>query len=230
MASALCCSPVRKYSPESLRSISTALAATVILLPLAVVLLIPTDTVEPYVFRARLTIMLAQSDSGKLRYFQADTLEGSAPASAVVLALDQAYSRGYDPESTAPGLTVWLQGSLMTPDVFYGEQYLFFDRPQVYVRQVKSGLLWPDQWTELRVLYLSPLETLAAPVQIPFLVRSDSLTYRVLAVLLMRSVVVVSTIFLLAQKKFRHGRVSALVLGYALLAMLLTVPILGHLY
>lgn len=202
----------------------------ILLIPLVIVHIIPTDTVEPFVFDARLTAMLAESGGGKLQYYRADVLDGSAPASTVVVALDRAYSRGYDPETTSVGLTAWMQGSLMTPDIYYGEQYLFFDRPQVYVRQVKTGLLWPDQWSELRVLYLSPVETLAAPIQIPFLVRSDSFTYRIFAVLIARCVLLLSTIVVLVRRRLKGGPLIAALLVYALLAIGVTVPILGHLY
>ena len=50
----------------------------------------------------------------------------------------------------------------MTPDVYYGEQYLFFGRPQLYVSQVKTTLLWPSQIHRLEELYLSPFVTVAS--------------------------------------------------------------------
>jgi len=118
----------------------------------------------------------------------------------------------------------------MTPEVFYGEQYLFFGLQQVYVRQVKSGLLWPDQWTGMRVLYLSPLENLVAPLQIPFLIRSDSFTWRTLAMLLARCVLLGTTIALVAKKKLRGDRLAVALFLFAMAAMLLAMPVLGDLY
>jgi len=206
------------------------LAIILVLLPLALVHLIPTDTVEPFVFRARLAEYLGESTSAQLQYYRVDVLEGAAPSTSTVIALDRSYSRGYEPAATAPGLTAWFQGSLMTPEVFYGEQYLFFGLPQVYVRQAKTGLLWPDQWSGLRVLYLSPAETLAAPIQIPFLVRSDSFTLGFLAVLVARCLLVASTVFLVVRKRLRGGRLVAALMAYAGVAILLTVPILGNMY
>ena len=206
------------------------LAIVFVLLPLVSVHLIPTDTVETFVFRARLAEYLGESISAQLQYYRVDVLEGAAPSTSTVIALDRSYSRGYEPAATAPGLTAWFQGSLMTPEVFYGEQYLFFGLPQVYVRQVKTGLLWPDQWSGLRVLYLSPVETLAAPIQIPFLIRSDSFTYGMLAVLVARCLLIASAVFLVVRKRLRGSRLVAALMAYAVVAILLSVPILGNMY
>ena len=222
--------PVRGRS--STRRLAVLLAVLVLLLPVLVVRLIPTDTHEPFVFRAMLTEHLAQSDSGKLQYFRANVVDGNAPASSIVVALDRAYTRGYQPALTSASTAAWFQGSLMTPDIFYGEQYLFFGLPQVYTRQVKTGLLWPDQWTELRVLYLSPVATLAAPIQIPFLIRSDSFTYTILAVLVARSILVGLAVYAVirSRRSPRRGTTLALLELYALFAMLITIPILGDLF
>ncbi len=222
--------PVRGRS--STRRLAVLLAVLVLLLPVLVVHLIPTDTYEPFVFRAVLTEHLAQSESGKLQYFRANVVEGNAPASSIVVALDRAYTRGYRPADVAAGAAAWFQGSLMTPDIFYGEQYLFFGLPQVYTRQVKTGLLWPDQWTELRVLYLSPVETLAAPIQIPFLIHSDSFTYTIMAVLVARTILVGLAVYALirSRRSPRRGTTLTLLELYALFAMLITIPILGDLF
>ena len=214
----------------STRTAIAILALVLVLLPLVLVHLIPTDTVEPFVFRARLTEFLGESTSSQLQYYRVDVLEGTAPSTGTVIALDRSYSRGYEPSSTTPGLTAWLQGGLMTPEVFYGEQYLFFGLPQVYVRQVKTGLLWPDQWSGLRVLYLSPVETLAAPIQIPFLVRSDSFTRGFLAVLVARCLLIAVTVILVVRKRLRGSLLVAALMAYAIAAILLTVPILGNMY
>ncbi len=206
------------------------LAFTALLLPLLLVHIVPTDTVEPYVFRAQPVEYLGGSGNGYLQYYRVDVLEGAAPASSIVVALDRNYSRGYAPEELSAGRACWFQGGLMTPKVFYGEQYLFFGLQQVCVRQVKTGLLWPDQWTGMRVLYLSPLESLVAPLQIPFLVRSDSFTWRTLAILLARCVLLGTTIALVAKKKLRGERLAVALLLFAIAAMLLTMPVLGDLY
>jgi len=207
-----------------------ALACAVLLLPLLLVQLVPSDTVEEYVFRALPSEEMGRSASGQLSYYRVDVLEGAAPATSVVVALDRNYSRGYTPDSVSSGSPCWFQGSLMTREVFYGEQYLFFGLPQVYVRQVRTGVLWPDQWTGMRVLYLSPLETLAAPLQLPFLLRSDSFTWRLLAVLLVRLAMLGVLIALAVKKRLGGVRLPIALLLFAMASMLVTMPVLGDLY
>jgi hypothetical protein len=206
------------------------LAALVVLVPVLLVHLIPTDSVEPFQFRAHLVEELGRSSNGQLQYYRVEAIEGVAPAPIAAIALDRSYSRGVEPVEVGLGFDAWFQGSLMTPDVYYGEQYLFFGLPQIYVRQVKSGLLWPDQWSGMRVLYLSPLETLAAPLQIPFLVRSDSFTPKILAVLVARCVLIAATAFVAVRRRLRGARLAATLLAYALASILVSVPILGDLY
>jgi len=207
-----------------------ALASAVLLLPLLLVHIVPTDTVEEYVFRARPAEEMGQSSNQQLRYYRVDVLEGTAPATSIVAALDRNYSRGYTPDAVSSGSPCWFQGGLMTPEVFYGEQYLFFGLPQVYVRQVKTGALWPDQWTGMRVLYLSPLSTVAAPLQLPFLVRSDGFTWRLLAVLLLRSTLLGLLIALTVKRRIRREALPAALLMFAAASMLVTMPVLGDSY
>jgi len=212
----------------SRRLATLALAAA--FLPLLLVQIVPSDTVDQYGFKAEVVQTLGDSGNGQLQYFRAVVLTGMAPDDVLVTALDRNYSRGYTPGSIAPESTCWFKGDLMMPDVFYGEQYLFFDTPQVYVRQVKTGLLWPDQWTGMRVLYLSPLATLAAPVQLPFLLQSDSFTWRMLAVLAARCIVLGTVIALAAKKTLRGADLPMALFVLILVSMLVTMPVLRDLY
>jgi len=208
-----------------------ALLATVLLaLPLIIVQVMPTDTPEAFVFRGVLGEELGRAAGDKLVYYRVEVVEGAAPGSTIAVALDRDYTRGLAASELRAGARSWFQGGLMTPEVFYGEQYLFFGLPQVYVRQVKTGLLWPDQRTELRVLYFSPLETLAAPLQLPFLLRSDSFTYRTFAVLLARCALVAGTIVLAVRRRLKGPPLAIALLSYSIVAVLLTTPILFDLY
>ena len=218
------------HARKSGRPLVAVLLLLFIVLPLFIVQLIPTDSPEPHVFKAVIGDELGRSTNDQLVYFSAEGLEGSYPARDMAVALDRAYTRGASPEDFVPGDAAWFQGGLMTPEVFYGEQYLFFGKPEVYVRQVKSGILWPDQVTELRILYLSPLTTLAAPVQLPFFVRSEEMTGLVLAVLLARLALVIVLAVVIIRRARRKEDVLAPVLVFAVVAVLLTVLILGNLY
>ena len=221
---------MRLYARAPTSRLLVILSAFAVLVPLIVVHLIPTDAPEPFVFRARLTEDFGQSTNGQLQYYRAEIVDGNSPARVIAIALDRSYSRGSIPAEVGLDSEAWFQGGLMTPDVFYGEQYRFFGLPQVYVRQVKSGLLWPDQWSELRVIYLSPFETLAAPLQLPFILRSDGLTPRILVVLLARCGLIALTAALIAKKRLRGNALAVALLSYILVAMLITVPILSDMY
>jgi hypothetical protein len=199
-------------------------------LPWVVIQFIPGDSIEPFEFRAVLHHELGRSANGQLTYWQTDVHEGDAPGATIVLAFDRNYTRGFTDSTAVPGASVWFQGGPMTPEVFYGEQYLFYGLPQVYVRQVKTGLLWPDQWTELRVLYLSPLETLAAPMQALFLVRAEECTIRLFSVLLARCILLGGAGWAILVDRLRGRSAAFALLVYAIVAMLLTIPILGDLY
>jgi len=214
----------------ALHLLAFAALLTAIALPLCVVLPRPAHLVSEYVFEARVDERLGISTNGQLTYLAASTLNGDAPADDVVLSLDENYTRGWEPAKVDTGAAYWFEGSLMTPQVYFGEQYIFYGPPQLYLRQMKTGALWPDQQTELRMLYLSPLSTLAAPIQLPLLFRSDSLSTRIVSVFLLRCLLLAATAFWTV----RHGdNRSHLLLGlavYALLAVALSVPILGDLY
>ncbi len=208
---------------------SLLLALVFVLLPPIIVQFIPTDSPEEFVFRARISESLGQSANAQLQYYRVDVTESAELPHVAVVALDRSYSRGYQPPIPI-NLHAWFQGGLMTPDVFYGEQYLFFGLTQVYVRQVKTGILWPDQWSGLRVLYLSPLQTIAAPLQVVALMRSDSFTYRIMAVLLARSLLLASALWFAIRARSINKHLTVVALAYAVSAVVLTIPILGHLY
>ncbi|MBN1152111.1 MAG: hypothetical protein JXA58_02775 [Dehalococcoidia bacterium] len=206
-----------------------ALLATVAL-PLFVVLSRPAYSVSEYVFEAGLDERLGTSTNHQLTYFAATALSPGAPADEMVLSFDEGYTRGWVPSNLEVGDTLWVEGSLMTPEVCFGEQYIFYGPPQLYLRQIKTEALWPDQVTELRVLYLSPLSTLVAPIQLPLLFRSDSLSARIVTVLGLRCVLIAATLtFLIRRHSNRAGIILTLAL-YALIAVVLTMPILGELY
>ena len=138
--------------------------------PLLVVLAAPGVDHGEFVCRAAVDSRLAETLEGKLEFLLVHVVEGRAPAERFVVTIDHGYTTGVAvvPESpsvdvpqTAPGDEFWLQGSLMDKDTYFGEQYLFFGYPQLYVSQVKSGVLWPSQVDRLKTLYFSPVATVA---------------------------------------------------------------------
>ena len=213
---------------SSLLAIAMVIAAVV--LPLCVVLPRPAHKVSEYVFEAELEEFLGESTNGQLTYFAASTLHGDAPAESVVLSFDKAYTRGSTPTEFKIGSSYWVEGSLMTPEVYFGEQYIFYGPPQLYLRQIKTGALWPDQVTELRVLYLSPLSTLAAPIQLPLLFRSDSLSARIVIALVLRCILVAAVLVWSVRRRRSRASVTVALSLYALVAIVLSLPVLGDLY
>ena len=204
------------------------LAAAV--LPLCVVLPRPAHSVSEHVFEARLDELLGKSTNGQLTYLAASKLTGDAPADDVVLSFDASYTRGWEPSKIELGGAYWFEGSLMTPEVYFGEQYIFYGPSQLYLRQVKTGTLWPDQVTELRVLYLSPLSTIAAPIQLPLLFRSDSLSIKIIVILALRCALVAATLVWLVRRRASRPGILVPIALYVLAAIALSVPILGDLY
>ncbi|HLA80260.1 MAG TPA: hypothetical protein VJP78_01335, partial [Thermoleophilia bacterium] len=119
---------------------------------------------DAFATMAKVDSRLAETLNGKLEFFLVSRRDGRAPADRFVLTIDHGYTAGIGSapgSADNPGLIrgelVWLQGSLMDRETYFGEQYLFFGYPQLYVSQVKSGLLWPSQLERLGRMYLSPV-------------------------------------------------------------------------
>jgi len=224
--------PIVKHSARSRRLLAIAALAglAALVIPAAIVLPRPSSYPEPYVFEAQLNRYLGASADGKLTYYEASTLDGVAPANTVAVSMDDAYTRGWSPGEIEAGDSYWMEGSLMTPEVFYGEQYIFWGPPQLYISQLKTGSLWPDQKSELLALYGSPVSTLAAPIQLPMLFRSDSFSIKLATVLLLRCVLIAAVLLWALRKRPGATGIVALLALYALCAILLSLPILGDLY
>ncbi|OFW62155.1 MAG: hypothetical protein A2133_03525 [Actinobacteria bacterium RBG_16_64_13] len=137
--------------------------------PFAVVAILPGTDEGGFTCRAEVRSRLAETLGGTLEFLMMSALEGEAPAEAFVATIDHGYTAGVEggPQSapadfpeTAAGQKFWLQGSLMDKDTFFGEQYVFFGYPQLYVSQVKTGPFWPSQTDRLKTLYWSPVLSL----------------------------------------------------------------------
>jgi hypothetical protein len=212
------------------RAALAGLVLFALVFPLAVIQLIPTDSPQPYVFNAMIENELAQTRGGELTFLLVQRLAGNAPAEEFVVTLSTGYTRGISGVALAPGQELGMQGSLMDPETYYGEQYLFFGRPQVYVRQVKDGPLWPDQRTELRILYLSPIHSLSSPVVAAQLPRSEEFTPGRFAVALLKSLVIGATALYLVRLRRAPMNACLTLASYICLMMILTIPVLTDLY
>jgi len=213
-----------------LKAILIALALLFLGLPFLIVHLIPTDSPQPYVFKACITERLGETLQGKLSYFLVEAVEGNSPAATFVVTIDSAYTRGSSGLELEEGQQIWMQGKIMTPDVYYGEQYLFFGYPQLYIRQVKTWALWPDQITELRILYLSPVTAFGSLWLIfsyPFMEEFSPGSYLVVVA---QSALIVAIIIFLVRRRPRGKRLALLLLTYCTTVILTTIPMLTDLY
>lgn len=206
------------------------LIIVIVALPLFVVQIIPTDSPEPYVFKSRIIEKLDETLGGTLQYLLVEYFEGNAPASEFVVAISSSYGRGFSSADLEANEELWMQGSLMTPDVYFGEHYLFFDRPQIYVRQIKGEVFWPDQITELRILWASPITSLSASISVWVFPFSEEFQREAFLILITKTILICATIYFLIRHKKKPWNIALTILAYAFLAMILTVPVLTDLY
>jgi hypothetical protein len=172
-------SPKAQSVTESLPAVfrlAAAFLAAYLVVPFVLVFIVSGVDSEAFVCRVEVEKRLGETLRGKLEFLLVDVLEGRSPGKEVVIALDHGYTQGLAPAPTAGdgsaarkvsempvGSVFGIEGTLMTRDVFYGEQYLFFDgHPQIYAGQLRQGPLWPSQISRLKALYLSPFVSLVS--------------------------------------------------------------------
>lgn len=139
-----------------------------VVLPLVVVAVAPGLDEGAYVCKVEVESLLAETLEGGLEFHLVRGLEGRVPAERFVITVAHGYTAGLRQApgggagSAAVAGEFWLQGTLMDRETFFGEQYLFFGRPQLYVSQVRHGVLWPSQIARLKNLYAAPLTAVGA--------------------------------------------------------------------
>jgi len=209
--------------------VATVCFATLfVVLPPVVVVASPGLDEEAFVCRARIESRLAETMQGKFEFFLTEGLEGDPPAGRFVITIDHDYTSGLEAVALGAGESFWLQGSLMDRDTYYGEQYLFFGYPQLFVSQVKGGLFWPSQVARLRSLYAAPLE---APLSVyligafPFMEEYSSRTWALVIArfVLVFAAVAAAVLYRRRRRRWMPGLVW--VLGaYVVASVVLAVP------
>ena len=197
-------------------------------LPVFVVLVYPTDNPQPYVFEVRVMEKLGETLEGKLRFYEVERIQGSTPAEIFVVTIDDPYTRGGQSPDYV-GSSIWMMGEIMTSEVYFGEQYLFFDLPQLYVTQVRTGWLWPDQVSGLTMLYGSPATSLLAPL-ILVMSFNGEVSVLSLSVLGFKSILIAVSAYLIDRCRKKEGYRTMIVIVYCMLSILSTAVILGDLY
>jgi len=217
-------------SGQNRKVVCSLLILAILAVPLVMVQVIPTDTPQPYVFKARILEKLNEILERKIQYFLVERLEGTAPAIEFVVLIDRAYTRGYSNVKLEPNQEFWAQGSLMIPDDCCGKPFLFFEQPQIYVRQIKGLVFWPDQSTELKLLYQAPITRLITPVFVVLFPFMEEFTLRSYLSVIAQTVIIVATIVLLIKNRDKKENIVIILLVYTLLTMVVTIPVLTDLY
>jgi hypothetical protein len=215
---------------RNFKVVATILIVMLLVFPLLIVQVFPTDSPQPYIFKAEIIQKLDETMQGKLRYFLVEKLEGSSPADDFVVTIDEPYTRGGYLVELEGSQQIWMQGDLMTQDVFYGEQYLFFGYDQLYISQIKTGALWPDQITELKILYLSPFTAFTSLMGIFWYPFSEEYSLRNYLAMIAHAMLIVTLIILSIKTRARKRSLTLIILTYSVLVMAATIPMLYDLY
>jgi hypothetical protein len=199
---------------------------------------------DAFACRVKVSDRLGGTLGGKLEFLLVDTLDGRSPAARFVATLDHGYTKGIVggpsagaasddipaseiPETPAEAVFA-LEGTLMNRSTFYGEQYLFFDYPQLYVSQVKTAYFWPSQIDRLERLYLSAFTAFASIYWVWVLPFTEEYSLTSWLLVIARFVLVcAAAAATLVWRKKRHAWTPGAVWAtgiYALLAVFLAVP------
>ena len=117
----------------------------------------------------------------------------------------------------------------MKPEEYYGDQYLFYEKTQILVSQVRTGWLWPDQVSGLTILYGSPATSLLAPL-ILLINFSGDVPILSLRILGFKSILIAVAVYFMDRCRKKVGYRTMIVIGYCILAILSTAITLGDLY
>jgi len=214
----------KKCDPRAtmkLKAIIILLAIAIVLVPLVVVQVIRPHQLGAYAPKVRVTKFLDQNSKGLLKYFLVERVEGEAPGDTFVIAVQYNFSEGISSVEVKDGQILWVQGPLMTEEIYHPEYHLFFGYPQIYVYQVKGRGLWPDQLIKMREFYLSPFTSLIAPIGL-LLPLGDGHSLTDNLVLAVKTILLGLTAFLTIRLRRYWGNVILILLSYSFLAMILT--------
>jgi len=197
----------------------------VLIFPFFIVSTVQKEEPALYTFRAHIIEPLESSYS-VYRYFLAEAVEGTYPDAEVILVINMIHTEG-ELHTTRENNEVWIKGRLLTEDDLCEKHYVYPDHAHIYALQVKTSILWPDQIALLKALYKSPVATLPVPSYILFyllLENPSSHTPQTFFILLVKTLLMYVTIFLVIAHRTKKWNLLLILLIYTLLAMILTVP------
>lgn len=189
-----------------------------------------------HIFKAKIQEKLDETETvtAIYQYYLVEQLEGGPDTEFVVLITSPQTQWGrYTQVPSNMEIEInqefWGHGWLMDPSS-PGEEYLFFDRPQVYLWQIKGTVLWPDQITELKFFYLAPITHLMAPILVVVFPLTDDFTLSHFIAIIVQTIVLVATIVMLIKHRQDKENLVLIVLGYILLTLIILTPVLPNPY
>ncbi|MBU7018410.1 MAG: hypothetical protein HXS44_12945 [Theionarchaea archaeon] len=177
-----------------------------------------------YTFKAHIVGPLKSSYT-VYEYSLAEAIEGVYPEKEIILVTSMILTEG-DIQSMQQQNEVWIKGRLLTEDYVCGTHEMYPDVTHVYVIQVK-GVLWPEQIYMFKTLLKSPVTGLVAPSYIWFylVVENPSIhTFEQFSVLVMKTVLVYAAIFSVIRYRTEKWIVMCIILAYALMTMMISIP------
>lgn len=201
------------------------LIIAVLIFPFFIVSTVQKEEPALYTFKARIIEPL-ESSYTVYRYSLAEAVEGTYPDAEVILIISMIHTEG-ELHTTLENREVWIKGRLLTEDDLCEKHYVYPDHAHIYALQVKTSILWPDQIALLKTLYKSPVATLPVPSYILFyllLENPSNHTPQTFFILLVKTLLVYVTIFLLIAHRTKKWNLLLTLSAYTLLAMILTVP------
>lgn len=217
---------------RSIRNIViSCLILAIVVVPLVAIQTTPIDDPLAYEFKVRIREKLGETENGRLQYFLVDQLEGKALDAEFVVMVDSSVTRGLSNIELGPHQEFWGFGGLMSKLDYFGDQYLFFDRPQIYVVQIRGTLFWPTQITELKQFYWAPfINVVRAPVLTVLFPGMEEFELSTYLALIVQTIVLAATIVLVIKNRKDKWTVLAILLTYALLVIVFTIPYVKDLY
>ena len=223
------------------------LCIIVLTFPIVIVQVIQTPSQNAQIFNFTIKEKLNETYVGdlkinKLQYFLGDCIAGTGPYKVkcseknkieMVILIEEGYTKGIKNADLTPNHSLWGKGNKMNPDVYFGDQYLFFERngtsiTNMIVYEIKGLLFWPNQEEKIMRFYYSPIINIAYSLGIIFFPLIDETGSNEGSILfsafVVQAILLILCIYLLTKKCNSKKSVVIVLLVYSLISMILTIP------
>ena len=210
------------------RSTALLLSIAIAVFPLSASFMVHQDDPTLYEFKAHIIEGL-DSPYTVYQYMLAEPGEGKRvhQDSQIVLVINKILTEGGSNFAPEKNNEIWIQGRLLTEDYLCERHAQFPEYTHIYVLQIKNGVFWPDQIAFLKAVYTSPVTSLPVPSYIWFYFLFQGpwgRTPKMNVILFLKAISVYVAVFLIISNYTKKWKIIVIVLAYALLMMILTVP------